>query len=343
MRCFLQLFVVLLFCTGAFAQEIKPDIIFEVDQAKIKARVLEVTDSVVYYRNFKQLHGPIYSLSREKIIKIEYANGYVELYSAEQEQLHEEKKKKQKVSRSKQNSIAKANKEVGEQLSAQVQKEEKSSDKTKVALDTQEIKIIADSLQEPAPSNQKEVEKRITYKPRTVLSLAADASRMLTGAFEEKLAVDYAKGYGGMLRFQYNVSDELGLRLSSGYMQWSRKDSIDHSQTMTSTLIVVPVVLGAKYYFNKVIYMAGEAGFSAQKTSFKTFDNETENNKWQTLTSDFVIQPSAVVSLGAEVRITKVLFDVSPFFQWMSTEDSEFGSYFAGIRVGLGLAMGKRQ
>ncbi|GEO04162.1 hypothetical protein AAE02nite_18260 [Adhaeribacter aerolatus] len=344
---------------SALAQEIRPDTIYQKDLTKIEVKVVEVTDSLVLYQVLEEINAPVNRLNRDLIIKIVYGNGVVEVFSSseveklkvdkitqenkdsvvlKQKEITSENKKVvsnkiKKPTRSKRQSIVKANQKVGEQLSKQVEKEEKKP---------QLIIAKTDSVQ-PLLVKHKVKEKKNKYRPRAILSLAAEKSKMLTGALEEETISNYDEGYGGLLQFQYNVSNRMGLKLSSGYMQWSRKDSVNPTQSTVSTFRTMPLMLGIKHYYNRVVYLTLEGGVAAQKTSIKTFENELKNKNWQLHTSDYTFQPSAALSLGAEVKITKLVLDVSPYFQWLYTEGTEYGTYYAGLRVGIGLAMGKRK
>jgi hypothetical protein len=76
--CWLYFFV----CSiHLLAQNLKPDLIYRLDQTAIKATVVEVTDQEVVYQTFGDKKGQKLKLSVKNISKIVYANGDVETYN----------------------------------------------------------------------------------------------------------------------------------------------------------------------------------------------------------------------------------------------------------------------
>jgi hypothetical protein len=67
-------FIAIAFC--CFAQ----DIIVTTDAQKIEAKILEVSESVVKYKEMDNIEGPTFVLSTENISSIIYENGKVTLY-----------------------------------------------------------------------------------------------------------------------------------------------------------------------------------------------------------------------------------------------------------------------
>lgn len=71
------LFVIGLACIHLCAQ----DIIVKKDGSIIKAKVLELTETSVLYKNHANLDGPTYSLKIENILSLTYENGVQESFS----------------------------------------------------------------------------------------------------------------------------------------------------------------------------------------------------------------------------------------------------------------------
>lgn len=57
------------------------DVIVKTDGAQIDAKVEEVTESVIKYRKFSNLTGPIYSIPISSVASIKYENGAEDLFS----------------------------------------------------------------------------------------------------------------------------------------------------------------------------------------------------------------------------------------------------------------------
>lgn len=75
-KIFLTLTLALSF-VGLYAQ----DIILEVSGNSIEAKVLAIDDDKIQYKKFSNLDGPVYSKAIEKIARITYQNGDVDVFS----------------------------------------------------------------------------------------------------------------------------------------------------------------------------------------------------------------------------------------------------------------------
>lgn len=76
---FIALFCVLLlplFTCNVLAQ----DIIVKKDGSIIKAKVLEVTESSILYKNYGNINGPSYSISIANVMSLTYENGQIESF-----------------------------------------------------------------------------------------------------------------------------------------------------------------------------------------------------------------------------------------------------------------------
>ncbi|MBO4654182.1 MAG: hypothetical protein J5644_01385 [Bacteroidales bacterium] len=76
--------------TIVFAQEQKYDLIIKNDGTKIEAIVQYVELNEVKYKNFNNTEGPLYSLRKDDIATILYANGTVEVFKNVQSSIQEE-------------------------------------------------------------------------------------------------------------------------------------------------------------------------------------------------------------------------------------------------------------
>ena len=56
------------------------DIIYKTDGTEIKAKVIEIDENVVKYKNFDQLDGPLRSIGKIQVFLIIYANGQREKF-----------------------------------------------------------------------------------------------------------------------------------------------------------------------------------------------------------------------------------------------------------------------
>ncbi len=75
-------FFVLLFLSSVMAKA--QDIIYKVDGGEISAKVLEIDETVVKYKNFDQQDGPIRSISKKNVFLIIYENGKREKFETNQ-------------------------------------------------------------------------------------------------------------------------------------------------------------------------------------------------------------------------------------------------------------------
>ena len=84
LKALLVLMIMLTSTTIVFAQEQKYDLIIKNDGTKIEAVVQYVELDVVKYKNFNNLEGPIYSISKDDIATIMYANGTIDVFQKKQ-------------------------------------------------------------------------------------------------------------------------------------------------------------------------------------------------------------------------------------------------------------------
>ncbi|HTL08357.1 MAG TPA: hypothetical protein VL307_08885 [Chitinophagaceae bacterium] len=68
-----KLILILLLCSKLSTQA--QDIIVKSDRTEIKAKVAEITESLIKYKNWDNLDGPLYNISKTAVFMIIYANG----------------------------------------------------------------------------------------------------------------------------------------------------------------------------------------------------------------------------------------------------------------------------
>lgn len=77
-------FLPILFTLGSFlfanAQTSKPDVITKKDNTRIEAIIKEIDDSIIKYKKFSNPDGPLFSIRREEVAAILYANGELEKF-----------------------------------------------------------------------------------------------------------------------------------------------------------------------------------------------------------------------------------------------------------------------
>lgn len=72
----------LLFC---FLTAAAQDVIVKKDGSQLAGKVIEVTESVVKYKKVDNLDGPLYSISTDNILRINYENGDADVFVDEEE------------------------------------------------------------------------------------------------------------------------------------------------------------------------------------------------------------------------------------------------------------------
>lgn len=78
MKKALALFLLLLSSAVSFAQ----DVIIETSGSRTEAKILTINDAEISYKRFSNLNGPTYTKRIEKIARIEYENGDVDVFGA---------------------------------------------------------------------------------------------------------------------------------------------------------------------------------------------------------------------------------------------------------------------
>ncbi|MGN6401165.1 MAG: hypothetical protein ACTHMD_11970 [Flavisolibacter sp.] len=83
MRTVLTTFMLtLMLCAGA------QDVIVKNDKSEIKAKVTEILDAAIKYKNWDNLEGPLYTIAKKDVFMIIYANGQREIMKKEKNTEH---------------------------------------------------------------------------------------------------------------------------------------------------------------------------------------------------------------------------------------------------------------
>jgi hypothetical protein len=88
-KYFFKLFVFLILANSCFGQ----DTIFMRTDQRIPCKVLEVTSTEVKYKKWELIDGPLYIESKTLIVRIKYANGFVDTFSEAQNPVTKENEK----------------------------------------------------------------------------------------------------------------------------------------------------------------------------------------------------------------------------------------------------------
>jgi hypothetical protein len=76
-----QTFTLLLLLCGMGYKTVSQDIIGKLDKSKIEAQIVEISATIIKYRKFQNLDGPLYSINVSEIAYIQFKNGMVEYYA----------------------------------------------------------------------------------------------------------------------------------------------------------------------------------------------------------------------------------------------------------------------
>ncbi len=151
-------------------------------------------------------------------------------------------------------------------------------------------------------------------------------------------------GFGGSVRFQYNVTPMFSAGLTTGYYTWSGKDQTESGITVKGASFKgLPVRVFGKYYFmpedqKMRVYGIAELGLffssvdvpSVTIPGFGTVGGGTESS------SDFNYAPGLGVEFGVGGGNTKI--DVSVRYDGIATSGETSGSL--GARVGVNFPLG---
>jgi outer membrane protein W len=172
------------------------------------------------------------------------------------------------------------------------------------------------------------------------MSLSVGADVLIpTGTFADGVST----GFGGSVRFQYNINPMFSAGLTTGYYTWSGKDITEEGITVKgATFKGLPVRVFGKYYFMPVdqkvrVYGIAELGlfFSSVDVPAQEFGGYTYGGGSES-SSDFNYAPGLGVEFPVGGGNTKI--DVSVRYDGIATSGSSSGSI--GGRVGVNFPIG---
>lgn len=125
----------------------------------------------------------------------------------------------------------------------------------------------------------------------------------------------YSFGTGLTLRAQYNLTEQVGITLTSGAIAFIPKDM---SGSSAKAALDIPVKIGGKYLFNRYFYAMGELGISSVRVFYKDANDKIQHTP---ASSSFTYAPGVGVQLG--------FVDIG--LRYEAFEDANF----IGARVGI--------
>ena len=120
---------------------------------------------------------------------------------------------------------------------------------------------------------------------------------------------------GGTARLQYNADKSFAVMLTAGYYDFMGKTDPNNSSVKFTSLEMVPVKVGAKYYAAPMFYIDGEAGFG--------FDMNYENH------TKLILSPGIGYDSGS--------LDIGLRYENYSGNNNSFG--LIGLRVAYGFGL----
>ena len=145
---------------------------------------------------------------------------------------------------------------------------------------------------------------------------------IVTGA-----AHDYSNlELGGTARVQYGLSPNVALTLTSGYYNFFGK-SVPGLDEKYQSLGMVPIKLGAKYFFTQNLYLAGEAGVGIETKTF-AYQGEPDNLDSQTHTK---------LLLTPGIGYASKHWDVGVRYENYSGQNTNYG--VVGLRLAYGFGL----
>lgn len=102
----------------------------------------------------------------------------------------------------------------------------------------------------------------------------------------------YSFGTGLTLRAQYNVTEQIGITLTSGAIAFIPKDI---SGSSAKAALDIPVKIGGKYLFSRYFYAMGELGISSIRVFYKDVNDKIQHTP---ASSSFTYAPGIGIQLG---------------------------------------------
>lgn len=117
------------------------------------------------------------------------------------------------------------------------------------------------------------------------------------GSFGDAVGV----GFGATVGAEMPVADKIIGTATLGYLMWGGKDINLGIGKITTDFSSIPILVGAKYYFNKGLYGHGQLGlhmFSSTAKSTVTFFGSTTTAEASASSTDFTIGVGGGYEMG---------------------------------------------
>lgn len=156
------------------------------------------------------------------------------------------------------------------------------------------------------------------------LSVGGELS-MPMGTFGDAAGI----GFGGTVRGEYPINDQIVGIADVGYLMWGG-ETIDLGGLgeITTDYSAIPILVGAKYYFDKGFYAIAQVGlhmFTFEATSKITFLGSTTESSASVSESKF----GAGVGAGYELPLGGGALDINVKYQMVADDLSYLGARVA--------------
>lgn len=194
----------------------------------------------------------------------------------------------------------------------------------------------------PAPVYRKPKGKRkYSWFSFTIGAKAGQILERESNNWSSQDGIGLWRHYGGDLNLNFRVKKSIGVLLNVGFLQSSvNKNYVSagvHQYKSTETLRQIPVQLGLRVHFFKVMYLQASGGPQLLQIGFSTSGSELYGDNSYKNTDTKLGYGGAV---GFEFLIGKLLFDLSGHYNNLLT-DGFYGSTSSmptvGVRLGAGL------
>ncbi|MEA5461060.1 hypothetical protein VB796_18505 [Arcicella sp. LKC2W] len=299
----------------------KTDRIIRKDGGVVEGIIVSISAGKVEYKNIND-DGLIYMLSGADVAKVEYADGTIKDLSlkSKKEKTVKEKTEREKI--------------------------------VKVKTEKKKVQSFENQV-----TNQQPVAKprQLLDIPRFVIGIGGEGTYALEPLSKKWVGTNDSlgiqQGFGVSIRTDVHLSKFVAFSFSAGINQWQiqRNYILKDVKTQTTTtqyssldkFVMIPLQAGFKFYIAKGFYIMPEASFNIVSSDFKNNDGEIANPNGNTKISSSLSKVGYGGSIGAEVYKLPFVIDISARLHTVKAEDFRtIGEplYFAGLRLGIGLA-----
>lgn len=138
-------------------------------------------------------------------------------------------------------------------------------------------------------------------------------------------------GFGASLRYEYPISDNLGLTGNAGYLMFGKKTFSNGFVEVESKSSMIPVQLGAKYYFSE----AQDGFYAGLQLGIHSFKSEVTIPSYTlfgvTIPGSTSSASESKLSYAPEIGYHLANLDLGARYQMVATEGST--TSYLGIRI----------